>query len=187
METAGYGHRSASRLTAGGFTLVELLVSLAVALILCVIAVEYLPRALQESRMVGEVNHFVTALHLGRSEAIKHGRRVVLCPSIDQDNCGNSQDWPQGWILFASEDREHDPGEPILQAAALMGSGIGLQSGNFRKRIVFQPDGSSGGSNSSFTFCEQRHRARPRVICLSGTGRPRVTGSTCSKQPVVCP
>jgi type IV fimbrial biogenesis protein FimT len=162
-------------------------VTLAVAVILGVVAVEYLPRVLQESRMVSEVNQFVSALHLGRSEAVKHGNQIVLCPSLDQDNCGSSLDWPGGWILFASTDREHDPDEPLLQASTLMGSGIGMQSGNFRKRIVFQPDGSSGGSNSSFTFCEKYHRARPRVICLSNTGRPRVTGSNCNRTPIQCP
>jgi type IV fimbrial biogenesis protein FimT len=186
MEDYRHG-RLPLRRTCCGFTLVELLVTLAVALLLGMMAVEVLPAAVQESRMVSEVNHFVSVLQLGRSEAIKHGRRVVLCPSQDQVNCGGSHDWPAGWILFASEDREHDPGEPVLQAAAGMGSGIDMYSGNNRKRIVFHPDGSSGGSNSSFTFCERQHRARPRTICLSGTGRPRVTGSTCGQQPVICP
>ena len=40
--------------------------------------------------MAAEVNQFVTALHLARSEAVKHGRRVVLCPSSDGPDCGNS-------------------------------------------------------------------------------------------------
>jgi type IV fimbrial biogenesis protein FimT len=170
-----------------GFTLVELMVTLSVALILSVGTAEYLPNFIQEGRMISEVNEFVTALHLARSEAVKHGRRVVLCPSRDRINCGNSRDWPAGWMLFASDDRERDPSEPLLQAGTLMGTGIDMTSGNYRKRIVYQPDGSSGGSNSSFTFCERRQRARPRVICLSNTGRPRLSYVRCDKKPVNCP
>ncbi len=170
-----------------GVTLVELLVTLSVLLILSVTAVEYLPRFVQESRMVTEVNRFITALQLARSEAVKQGRRVVLCPSRDRVHCGESRDWPHGWMLFASDDRERDPEEPLLQASQLMGTGIDMTSGNYRKRIVFQPDGSSGGSNSSFTFCERRQRARPRVICLSGSGRPRLSHTRCDRTPVICP
>jgi type IV fimbrial biogenesis protein FimT len=170
-----------------GLTLVELMVTLSVALIVSVGTLEYLPRFVQEGRMVSEVNQFVTALQLARSEAVKRGQRVVLCPSRDRVDCGNSQDWPQGWMLFASDDRERDPDEPLLQAATLMGTGIDMSSGNYRKRIVYQPDGSSGGSNASFTFCERRQRARPRVICLSGTGRPRLSYSRCDRTPIQCP
>jgi type IV fimbrial biogenesis protein FimT len=171
----------------GGLTLVELMVTLSVALIVSFGTLEYLPRFVQEGRMVSEVNQFVAALQLARSEAVKRGRRVVLCPSRDRVNCGNSQDWPLGWMLFASDDRERDPNEPVLQAASLMGTGIDMNSGNYRKRIVYQPDGSSGGSNSSFTFCERRQRARPRVICLSGSGRPRLSLTRCDKTPIQCP
>jgi type IV fimbrial biogenesis protein FimT len=170
-----------------GLTLAELLITLAVAGILVTAGTNLLPRFVQESRMVTEVNHFTTALALARSTAILQDRRVVLCPSRDQASCGNSRDWPSGWLLFASDDRTRDPGEPLLQAGGLMGTGISLQSGNRRRHIVFQPDGSSGGSNASFTFCDREHLARPRVICLSNTGRARLSDRTCSGQPVQCP
>jgi type IV fimbrial biogenesis protein FimT len=186
MHTRRHGAHSHRR-PEHGFTLAELLVTLAVALLLGALAVETFPRMLAESRMVSEVNHFVTALHLARSEAVLQGRDVVLCPSRDLARCGNARDWPAGWLLFASDDREHDLDEPVLQAGNPLESGIGMDSGNARTRIVFRPDGSSGGSNASFTFCERHHHARPRVICLSGSGRPRLAYTTCSGRPVACP
>jgi len=171
-----------------GFTLVELVITLAVAMLLAVIAVEWLPRLVQESRMTTGVNQLVTALHLARSEAVKRGRRIVLCPTPDRVVCGYSRDWPNGWLLFASDnDRERDPDEPLLQTGTALGPGIGLLASNYRKRIVYQPDGSSGGSNASFTFCEYANHARPRVICLSNTGRPRLSFRTCSDRPIRCP
>ena len=148
---------------------------------------DFLPRVIQQSRMITAVNQFVSALHLARSEAIKHGRQVILCPSNDQANCGNSSHWPDGWLLFASDNRQRDPGEPLLQAGAAMGTGIRMKSGNSRKRIAYQSDGSSPGTNTSFTFCEQHNRTRPRVICLSNTGRPRLSSVRCDGSPIVCP
>ena len=170
----------------GGLTLPELLISLTVISTLSMTGISLFNHTLQESRMVSEINQFVTALHLARNEAVKHGRRIVLCPSQDGSNCGRSPDWVKGWILFASEDREHDPEERILQAGNPLSAGINLHSSNHRKRIVYQSDGSSGGSNASFTFCDARKRAKPRVICLSNTGRPRLTLTRCDGKPIKC-
>jgi len=170
----------------GGLTLPELLISLAVISTLSANGISLFNHTIQENRMASEINQFVTALHLARSEAVKHGRRIVLCPSQDRSSCGRSPDWVKGWILFASEDREHDPEEPVLQAGNPLSAGISLHSSNHRKRIVYQPDGSSGGSNASFTFCDTRKLAKPRVICLSNTGRPRLTLTRCNGKPIIC-
>ncbi len=170
-----------------GLTLPELLATLTIMLILAIGMAEFLPRFIQESRMITAVNSFVSTLYLARSEAIKRGRQVVLCPSKDKTNCGNSLDWPSGWLLFASDNRQREPGEPLLQAGQLMAAGIRMHSGNGRKRILYQPDGSSGGSNSSFTFCGRHNHAKPRVICLSNTGRPRLSRLRCDGKPVICP
>ncbi len=94
--------------TQQGLTLPELLISLTLISTLSMNAYSQFSHILQENRMASEVNLFMTALHLTRNEAIKHGRRIVLCPSRDGAACGNATDWVSGWILFASDDREHD-------------------------------------------------------------------------------
>ena len=170
----------------GGLTLPELLISLTVISTLSVNGVSQYRQIIQENRMASEVNQFVSALHLARSEAVKHGRRIVLCPRKGGSDCGHSPDWIKGWILFASENREHDADEEILQAGNPLSAGISLHSSNHRKRIVYQPDGSSGGSNASFTFCDTRKLAKPRVICLSNSGRPRLILTRCDGKPIEC-
>lgn len=170
-----------------GLTLPELLIGLAVISTLAVGTTEYLPRFIQRNRMAAEVNRFLTALHLARSEAILHGARVVLCPSSNGTDCGSGTEWINGWLLFASDDREHDSDEILLQAGNPLEAGIRMTTSNHRKRIVFRQQGSSGGSNASFTFCDSRGLAEPRVICLSNAGRPRLTRTRCDGKPVVCP
>jgi type IV fimbrial biogenesis protein FimT len=169
-----------------GITLTELLVSLAVISTLTIGTGNIMVRLIQENRMAAEVNNFVAILHLARNEAVKHGGRVVICPSRDRNNCGNSRDWNSGWLLFRSDDRERGADAPLLQTGNPLQPGITMHSGNHRKRIVYQQDGSSGGTNSSFTFCDSRKLARPRVICLSNTGRPRLSLTRCNGKPVDC-
>jgi type IV fimbrial biogenesis protein FimT len=169
-----------------GLTLPELVITLAVLSILIASSASPLRHFIQENRMATTVNQFVTALHLARSEAVKHGLRVVLCPSSDGHNCGDSQEWVNGWILFASNDREHDANERLLQTGSPLSTGIRMNSSNHRKRIVYQPDGTSPGTNSSFTFCDSHKRVKPRIICLSNTGRPRLTWTRCAGDPIQC-
>jgi len=182
----GHGDTAALPVRGLGLTLPELLISLSVTSIMTFTALIYLPPLIQSNRMSGEVNRFVTSLQLARSEAVKSGRRLVLCPQTKQHLCGRAADWENGWLLFASEDREWQTDEPLILKAPPMAGFIEMRSGNHRKRIVYQPDGSSGGTNSSFTFCDRRGLTRPRVICLSNSGRPRTTFTQCDGKPVEC-
>jgi type IV fimbrial biogenesis protein FimT len=170
-----------------GFTLPELLVSLALISIMTLAAVDFLPRFIHTNRMAGEVNRFVLALQLARSEAIKQGRRLVLCPQAERQVCARHADWGNGWMLFASEDRERDADEALILAEPPVADFISLRSGNQRKRVVYRPDGSSGGTNNSFTFCDRYHLASPRIICLANSGRPRTTLTRCNGRPIECP
>ena len=170
-----------------GLTLLELLATLSVAMVIAIGTAEFLPSILENTRLVTAVNGFVAALHLARSEAVRRGRTVVLCPRRDDMTCGYSADWRNGWMLFASDNREREAHEPVLRTGMPLPHGLTMRSGNHRKRIVYQPDGSSGGSNSSFTFCGRHPRTAPRVICLSNSGRARLTRTRCDGEPVACP
>ena len=183
---AGQGNMASFPRFTRGLTLPELLISLSVISIIAFGALNVLPLWVHSNRMTAEVNRFVLALQLARSEAVKQGRKLVLCPRTKRRSCGRAADWKNGWLLFASDDRERDTGEaPILEAPPLAGF-IEMHSGNHRKRIVYQPDGSSGGTNSSFTFCDRQGYAAPRVICLSNSGRLRTTHSRCDGKPISC-
>ena len=169
-----------------GFSLPELLISMAVVSTLTVGATTSFSWLLQENRMVADINRFVSALHLARSEAVKRARKIVFCPSANGEHCGDSSEWNSGWLLFQSNDREHDADERLIMRGLPMQPGIKLAASNHRKRIVYQHDASSAGSNSSFTFCDTRGKAKPRAICLSNTGRPRLSRARCDGKPIDC-
>lgn len=100
-----------------GFTLVELMIVLAVAAILLSIAVPSFRTTIQNNRLITEANDFVTALHLARSEAIKRRARVTLCKSTDGAVCTATGGWEQGWIAFvdSNNNNSRDAGEEIVR------------------------------------------------------------------------
>ncbi|HEY4066675.1 MAG TPA: Tfp pilus assembly protein FimT/FimU [Burkholderiaceae bacterium] len=83
-----------------GFTLIELLVVIAIAAILTMIAIPGFTDMIQRNRVSGEVNSFVGDLQYARSEAIKTGQTVSICPSSDGSSCLGTNAWQSGWIVF---------------------------------------------------------------------------------------
>ncbi len=80
-----------------GFTLIELMVSLFVLAIILGIAIPSFNDQIRNNRSLTYGEEFATALSYTRSEAVKRGRLVSLCPSnATQDDCGD--DWTEGWL-----------------------------------------------------------------------------------------
>jgi type IV fimbrial biogenesis protein FimT len=68
-----------------------------------------------------------------------------------------------------------DTDEDIIQYANQPYSGdLDLVSSRYRKRIVYQPNGTAGGSNLTMTFCVHGQAVAPKALVLSNMGRPRV-------------
>jgi len=83
-----------------GFTLIELMVTLVVAVILVVIAVPGFRTIIQNNRASTQANELLSAMTLARSEAIKRGTNVSVCSSTNQSTCAASTTWSTGWIVF---------------------------------------------------------------------------------------
>ncbi|MGB5729503.1 MAG: GspH/FimT family pseudopilin, partial [Thiogranum sp.] len=64
-----------------GFTLVELLSTLAVAGILLTVGVPSMQDLIRNNRLTAATNLFVSSLNIARSEAIKQGRNATVCVS----------------------------------------------------------------------------------------------------------
>ena len=97
---------------ASGFTLVELMVVLAVSAILVVISIPSFQDVLFKSRVLGSVNLFTSSVDLVRSEAIGQNRITAMCRSADpmaaNPTCDNTafggfaaNDWATGWLVYS--------------------------------------------------------------------------------------
>lgn len=75
-----------------GFTLVELMVTVAVAAILLTIAVPSFNRIINANRLSTAANEMVGALNLARMEAIKRNGSVQFCSNLSANNTNNTSD-----------------------------------------------------------------------------------------------
>lgn len=87
-----------------GFTLVELMITLAVAAILFAIAGPSYRTFQANNRATSQANLLLSALNFARSEAINQGTIVTICPkstaSVTSTTCGSNADWANGWHAF---------------------------------------------------------------------------------------
>lgn len=169
-----------------GFTLVELLVTLAVASILLTIAVPGYAFLVNASRLTTVTNDLVTALHLARSEAIKRGTRVTVCKTASaasmNPTCDTAATWEQGWLVFADGGTRGviDPGDTLLQMYADVSPVASITSNNYSNYVSYLPHGRSQGSNGlpngTLRVCVAGAR---RDIIVNNTGRIRLSPNTC--------
>ena len=170
-----------------GFTLAELVFTLAIATGLLGWGVPTFREASRDAERTREVNQLVQSVHLARNEAIKRNGVVSLCPSTDGAACAPAgTPWHQGWIVFVNDDRDspaaRDPGEQLLQVHAPWASGSVFAN---RATLSFRPYGQIGVT-ASFTFCDERGPRAARAVIISQTGRPRVAASDASGDPLTC-
>jgi type IV fimbrial biogenesis protein FimT len=85
-----------------GTTLIELLTVVSIAAILFAIGVPSYRYVTTANRVSAEVNALLSDMQFARSEAVKEGQMVTVCPSTTQTQCVvNSTTWQNGWIVFS--------------------------------------------------------------------------------------
>jgi len=99
-----------------GFTLVELVVAMAILAVILGAVAPSLGGLVAEQQLQGEARRLTDAIFHARSEALKRNGAVVICASVPADPCGASRRWHEGWLLFADTDGDGAPGagEPSI-------------------------------------------------------------------------
>jgi type IV fimbrial biogenesis protein FimT len=167
-----------------GFTLVELLVTIAIAAILAMVAVPSFNEAIVNYRLTSYTNNFLASAQLARSEAIKRNSRMTLCKSANGTACTPTGGWHQGWIVFndSNNDAVKDTGEVVVYKGSEIPADI-LMTGvtNVDNYVSFSPSGAteliSGALQmGTLTLCSQSGATgQARQIVINSTGRLRVT------------
>lgn len=86
-----------------GFTLVELIVAIALLAILTTLAVPSFTETLRGWRRDSATRELASSLNLARSESIKSSRQMVLCPSTNGTACVAGNEWRNGWMLYVDD------------------------------------------------------------------------------------
>lgn len=177
-----------------GFTLVELVVTLAVAALLLTLALPSFAELLRRNRLATANNELVTALHVARAEALRRGRPVSVCASSNQRSCAGSTDWTTGWVVFEDNAATGTPGAPaaastdydvrMISVSPAMDGGFLLGGADSWYR--FFPSGSlgwseiGGASERSFVLRNTNCKGNEaRRITVNRIGRIRSAAEAC--------
>ena len=184
-------HPQSTQSSAAGFTLVELLVTLAIAIILVSLAIPSFKTILQNSLRDTHINLFLGTLHFARSEAIRQEQRTSICKSTTGTECSNIVDWETGWIVFldASNPGTLDPTDTLLRRyEGVVNGGYTLRGdAGMANSISFTSDGFSRTNadilqTGKLIFCDDRGFGNnARIIVLNAIGKTsieNVVGST---------
>jgi len=183
-STTGAGR---ARARVGGFTLIELMITIAAASILMAIAVPSFNQMIISGRLTAQSNEMVAALSLARSEAIKRNASVTLCRvALETDNtCATAAGTWQTWIVLAG-----GAGTVIRRGTVNTFSGsLVMRSTLTTDQVVFGPDGLARTGNAmvadhTITVCSSRRgvdRNTRRVVLGAGSRMStQVSTATCS-------
>jgi type IV fimbrial biogenesis protein FimT len=169
-----------------GFTLPELMFSMAIMAGLVGWGIPAFRNLERNASRASEVNLFLQAVYLARSEAIKRNGVVSLCPSLDGIECAADATWDRGWIVFVNLDRDspavRDAGEDLLYAYPAWARGSVVAN---RATLSFRAFGQSGVT-ATVTFCDDRGSREARAVIISQSGRPRVSDRSASGSALSC-
>jgi type IV fimbrial biogenesis protein FimT len=171
-----------------GYTLLELSIGVAIVAVLLNLAVASYESAVQSARTSAARSALVATLARARTTAAIWGADVAMCPSADGRQCLASDEWHRGWVAFAdaNDSDTFDPGDSVLVREGPAGDGVRLVTSSGRKYLEFQPNGSNAGSNTTFTFCDRRGRAKATAIAMANVGTYREVKPSASAVERAC-
>lgn len=156
-----------------GFTLLELLATIALTAILLAVGIPGVGAAIDRQRLDSSISYLTGSLNTARQEAILRNRPVTLAP-IDGD-------WSQGWQMFLDRNNNgrYDSGEQLLrelQPSRIRGiHANGVLAQYVRFNALGETEMLNGGFLAgTFRLCPARSELEGRRVILNRVGRHRV-------------
>lgn len=166
--------------THGGFTLVELLVTIAMLAIQLSLGVPAFAEMLASWQRDRATKAITAHLQLARTEAIKSTRRVVMCNSTDNINCApkTNKEWKDGWLLFHDLNKNtiRDDDEPLIASTLPMTGILSLKANNSINHFVFMPSGTMASGMSTLKVVPRL--GHTQNVTVSRVGRVRLSLET---------
>ncbi|MBU2979094.1 GspH/FimT family pseudopilin [Alteromonas sp. C1M14] len=133
-----------------GLSLIELMITVAIAAILLTVGAPGIQSILQQNRVIAATNDISSVIRTARFTAIDQEQLTILCPTSDYDACGT--DWTLAKMVFidANSNGSRDANETLIQSTDPLGSG--LEIAGIKTALSFSPDGSVSTA-ATITLC----------------------------------
>ncbi len=169
-----------------GFTLVELMVTVAIAAIITAVAVPSLGGFIVKMRVDNEVSQLNRLVLSARNSAISFEQPAIVCPLV---NGACTANWQNELTAFIDEDNnggynnDGNDGNLVnndklikVKAASTAGDSITYAGQN---SIIFSPTGAlTAAVAGSLIYCPQNDTSLARAIVLSLSGRAYLTSDS---------
>lgn len=169
-----------------GFTLLELMVTMAIAAILITIGVPGLTTFIANNRMVSQVNAMVGVLNAARMEAIAQRRTVTVCGSSNGTSCDGT--WSSNWIAFIDQNANgaintSTPAaatDDVVIRTAKVNSNltVAVLGNSGAATIQFNAQGFAVNASSTVRICDGRGNTYARGAILLASGRVAIATDT---------
>ena len=163
-----------------GFTLLELIIVIAILGISMAIAAPGLSTMIANNRISSNASDFASALQLAKAEAVARLNPVIICKkNAASTDCITDGDWSQGWIVFSDDNGNGGidaPGEVVLLIHEALHERIsfGGNTAEVDSSITFRPSGTSSvTTTSTLIMCDERgfdYSSRGIMVTITGRG-----------------
>lgn len=162
-----------------GFTLVEVIVAIAVVAILSAIALPSLNNFMVKMRVDNEVSEMQRLLLTARNIAINTGKNTTVCP-LASGVC--TTNWDDEISVFTNDSNNvatnntYAAPDELVKIKEAIRSGDELQFGN--TSVIYAPSGQLITASGTFSYCPKGEADESRGIDLSISGRSYLSADT---------
>jgi len=169
-----------------GFTLIELMITLAVAAILLTVAAPSFFTFIASARSDAQMSAIVTSLQEARTYSLKERRSVTVCGGTVSSAAVPSCDgaWDNGWAVFVENNTTvgtYQNADTVISVHEAIADNFNITKTN-GSSISFDGRGWAASGNGDFKVCEASNSttyARQVLVALSGRVSVQKSGVAC--------